>query len=68
MEKALIHTTKGNLPVDDLTYKNGFDWQPNGVVFWEEHRLGEEIVKRSAHAFVLPVGTKLELTGGTFNG
>jgi len=61
---ALIHTSKGNMKLSDLTYKNGFDWQPNGVVVWEEHWLGDEIVKRSAHAYVLPVGTKLELSGG----
>jgi hypothetical protein len=64
LEKALIHTSKGNMSVEDLTYKNGFDWQPNGVVFWEEYWLGDEMVKRSAHAFVLPVGTSLQLSGG----
>jgi hypothetical protein len=68
LDNPLIHTTKGNIALGDLTYKNGFDWQPNGVVFWEEHWLGDEIVKRSAHAYVLPVGTKLELTGGSING
>jgi hypothetical protein len=52
------------MAVEDLTYKNGFDWQPNGVVFWEEHWLGDEIVKRSAHAYVLPIGTSLQLSGG----
>lgn len=64
MDKPLIHTSKGNLPLEDLTYTNGFDFQPNGIVFWEEHRLGDEIVKRSAHAYVLPIGTKMELHGG----
>lgn len=67
MDKPLIHTAKGNLPVEDLTYKNGFDWQPNGVTFWEEYHQGEELVKRSAHAFVLPVGTSLEISGGQFS-
>lgn len=64
MEKALIHTTKGNLPVEGLDYKNGFAFTPSSITFWEEYALDGEIVKRSAHAYVLPVGTKLELHGG----
>lgn len=66
--EPLIHTSKGNLPISSLEYKTGFDWMPNGCVFWEEHILDGEIVRRSAHPFILPIGSKLEIHGGSLNG
>ena len=67
-QEPLIFTTKGNVPVSSLQYKTGYDWMPNGCVFWEEYRLNDEVVRRSAHPFILPVGTKMEIHGGSLNG
>ncbi len=45
----LIWTTKGNLPIDSLEYRHGWDDTEAATVFWEEHWLGDEMVKRAAH-------------------
>lgn len=64
MEKELICTTKGHLQREDLDYKDGFFWRPNGVEFWQEYILDGEVVKRSVHACVLPLGSTITLDGG----
>lgn len=52
-EQPLIFTSKGNLPIASLVYKNYREDTPGNVVFIEEYFLGDESVKRSVH--VLPV-------------
>lgn len=46
----LIHTTKGNLPIDDLEYTHYWLEDDAAITFVEEYRLAGEIVKRNAHA------------------
>jgi hypothetical protein len=48
--EPLIWTTKGNLPVSSLAYQHGWQDSEDATVFWEEYRLGDEIVKRNVHA------------------
>jgi hypothetical protein len=50
-EVPLIWTSKGNLPVDELKHEVEWDVQPGYIKFVERYRLGDEIVKESAHAF-----------------
>lgn len=61
METPLIYTSRGNLPIADLEYRNLREDVPGSVVFVEEYWLGAELVKRAVH--VLPVDGHL---GGNF--
>jgi hypothetical protein len=46
----LIFTTKGNLPVADLTYKHEWQEDDNSIMLIEEYYLGDELVRRNVHA------------------
>lgn len=61
MNEPLIWTTKGNLPIASLEYRNYREDVPGSVVFVEEYLLAGESVKRAVH--VLPVDGHL---GGNF--
>lgn len=52
-ETPLIHTTKGNLPVADLKHEVEWRTMPDQIIFIERYRLGDEIVKESAHIKIL---------------
>jgi hypothetical protein len=60
-EIALIHTSKGNLPVASLEYKTQWNDQPEYITFSEYYLLGEEIVKSSLHVYQKH-GVQLNLT------
>lgn len=49
---AILHTTKGPMEESDLLRTLGFEERPNEFVVWIEWRLGEELVKRSAHVIL----------------
>lgn len=54
MDTPLIYTSKGNVPIDTLTRKDGWDFDPNGITYWEEYHMADEIVKRSVARYQLP--------------
>ena len=64
----LIYTSKGNLPIDSLARKDGWDFDQNGVTYWEEYQLSGELVKRSVARYQLPTGTTFNITQGSING
>ena len=63
----LIYTSKGNVPIESLEYKTGFDFDQGGCTFWEEHSLDGEIVRRSAHRYALPI-QEVTVKQGLING
>ena len=61
MTEPLIWTTKGNLPMKDLTCKRYWQDMPDVLMFVEEYWMGEEMVKRGAHGYLkhgVPIGTE----------
>jgi hypothetical protein len=64
-EKPLIYTSKGNVPIDGLQVKTTWDFDEQGITFAEEYYDADDgLVKRSAHRFQFPEGTKLNLQQG----
>ena len=63
-DMPLIHTTKGNLPVDALTWSDGWEFQANGVTYWSEYRLDGEVVRRDVARYQLPEGRSLGVVQG----
>jgi len=53
MTQPLIHTTKGNLPVADLTHEVEWHITVDQIIFVETYRLGGEVVKQSSHVRIL---------------
>lgn len=53
-DTPLVWTTKGNLPIADLTYHTDWAFSPGSVTFIETYMLGDEIVKRSVHVHAIP--------------
>ncbi len=49
--EPLIFTTKGNVPVAQLTYRTAWVVNDDFIKFTEQHLLGDEVVKESAHVF-----------------
>ena len=49
VEEPLIYTSKGNLPIANLQYRQGWFESESEISFVEEYWLGEEVVKRSVH-------------------
>jgi hypothetical protein len=60
LDKPLIWTNKGNLPVADLRYEVLWQDTEDFIKFTENHYLGEELVKSSSHAYSKK---PLEITG-----
>ena len=56
MNVPLIWTTKGNLPVASLEYYIGWEITEESIVFKEQYRLDDEIVKENAHVKLLKGG------------
>jgi hypothetical protein len=50
--RPLIHTTKGNLPVAELDYDVRWEDAPGYTKLIETYRLGDEIVRESAHVML----------------
>lgn len=65
MEKPLIWTTKGNVPVDSLNYQTGWDICPPHYIKFVERYLDEsgEVVKESAHVYDLKGVTAESIAG-----
>ena len=53
MEAALIYTTKGNVPVADLSHEVEWRIKPEQIVFIERYKLNDEVVKESSHVKLL---------------
>lgn len=51
--QPLIYTAKGNLPIADLSYSTCWERTEDYVKFVETYKLGEEVVKESAHILAL---------------
>lgn len=51
MDEPLIWTSKGNLPIASLTYRQQWTINEDEIIFAEEYLLGDELVKRSAHVY-----------------
>lgn len=51
-EIPLIWTTKGNIPVESLAYSSEWFISDEEIKLVETHRLGDEIVRQSAHIYV----------------
>ena len=50
--EPLIYTSKGNVPMDSLTYETVWDDQPAYTKFIERYRdASGEVVKESAHIY-----------------
>lgn len=49
MDTPLIWTSKGNVPVESLTYKTSWENTDDYVKFVETYYLGDELVKQNAH-------------------
>jgi len=67
MEKPLIWTTKGNVPIESLTYQTAWDIQVPHYVKFVERYLNEsgEVVKESAHVYDFK-GLTAESVAGSF--
>lgn len=53
MTEPLIYTTKGNLPIASLAYSTVWDVTEDYIKFTETYRLGDEVVRESAHVRTL---------------
>ena len=53
MSDPLVYTTKGNVPVASLVYETAWEITPDYIKFIERYRDGQEVVKESAHVYVL---------------
>ena len=59
-ETPLIWTSKGNLPLSDLTYEVRWERTDTYVKFVEVHTLDGEVVREAAHVLALqPLGQSL---------
>lgn len=48
-DEPLIWTSLGNLPESRLAATQGWEVTDTATVFWQEWRLGDELVKRAVH-------------------
>lgn len=53
MDKPLIATTKGNIPLEGLRHETVWKITPDNILFKEMYFLGDEMVKESSHLCVL---------------
>lgn len=66
-ERPMIFTTKGNVFVDTLVRKDGWEFTPSSVLYWEEYWQEEEMVRRSCAIFQMPENSKLGVVQGQIN-
>lgn len=50
-DEPLIYTIKGNLPIASLAYSHRWDVTDDYFKFTETYKLGEEVVRESAHVY-----------------
>lgn len=60
-DEPIIWTTRGNLPVSQLTYNVRWENTPEYVKLVETYSLNGEVVRESAHA--LAKESQLQMTG-----
>jgi hypothetical protein len=60
----LIYTSKGNMPVKDLTRKVEWVFSEGSIEFKEIYFLNDEIVKQGSDVYLLPIGTELYIKQG----
>ena len=53
MDQPLIWTTKGNLPVADLSYAARWEFSEETIKLIETYKLDDEVVKENAHICLL---------------
>ena len=54
MTEPLIYTSKGNLPIADLSYEHKWEVNEDYIKFTERYRTASgEVVKESAHVYIL---------------
>lgn len=53
MDEPLIYTNKGNLRESQLEYSKEWEFGNDSVKFSETYKLDGEVVKQSAHVFLL---------------
>ena len=53
MNQALIFTTRGNLPISDLTHEVEWRVGADQVIFIERYKLDGDVVKESTHVKLL---------------
>ena len=51
MTDPLIYTIKGNLPIASLDYSTEWDVQEGYFKLTETYKLGDEVVRQSAHVY-----------------
>lgn len=67
MSEPLIYTIKGNLPIASLAYSTHWDVQERYIKFTETYKLGDEVVRQSAHVYDKH-GIKASAAVGSFGG
>ena len=67
-DEPLIYTSHGNLPASSLTYETAWEDRPEYTKFVERYKLGDEVVKESAHVYSRAVGVISKSTVGEVNG
>lgn len=65
-DRPMIYTTKGNMPLDMLTYSTRWQVTAEHVQFIETYTLHDEIVKENAHVLMLS-GVAAEAQQQTFS-
>jgi hypothetical protein len=66
-DEPLIYTIMGNIPIASLEYSSTWVDADTYIKFIETYKLGDEIVKQSAHVMVKR-GLLAEATPGKFPG
>lgn len=64
MTQDLIYTSKGNLPVADLTREVKWEFDIGSIAVVETYYLDGEIVKQGRDVFKVPEGTELYIKQG----
>ncbi len=63
-DTPLIYTSRGNLPVDSLTYSTRWERTDDFVKFVETYALDGEVVKESAHVLALKSPFEMQAIAG----
>jgi hypothetical protein len=65
-DQPLIHTTKGNLPIESLAYSHKWEKNPDYIKFTETYKLGDEIVRESVHVLGIKPLEACDIQQGMF--
>jgi hypothetical protein len=65
----LIYTSKGNLPVAELTRKVDWQFSPTQITLVEKYfDTTGDVVKQGSDVFILPSNMSIQLLEGNLNG